>query len=63
MRIISFRVAPVARVLAIIYGVLGLTHVPALLLMGSKEMVLPLGIVAPLVFLNLNLHFAPPTHF
>ena len=63
MRIMSFRITPVARVLAIIYGVFGLTYVPTLLLMGAKEMILPLGIVAPLVFFNLNLHFALPTHF
>jgi len=63
MRIMSFRVTPVARVLAVIYGVWGLVYVPTLLLMGAKEMILPVGIVAPLVFLNLNLHFALPTHF
>jgi hypothetical protein len=63
MRIMSFRITPVARVLAIIYGVFGLTYVPTLLLTGAKEMILPVGIVAPLVFLNFNLHFALPTHF
>jgi hypothetical protein len=59
----SFRIVTVARVLAIVYGVFGLTYVPTLLLMGAKEMILAVGIVAPLVFLNLNLHFALPTHF
>ena len=63
MRIMSLRVAPVARVLAIVYGVVGFTYVPTLLLMGAKEMILPVGIVAPLVFLSFNLHFALPTHF
>jgi hypothetical protein len=63
MRIMSLRVTPVARVLAIIYGVLGFAYVPTLLLVGAKEMTLPVGIVAPLVLLNLNLHFALPTHF
>jgi hypothetical protein len=63
MRIMSFRVTPVPRVLAILYGVYGFAYVPTLLLMGSKQMILPVGIVAPLVFLNLNLHFAMPTHF
>jgi len=59
----SLRVTPVARVLAIIYGVLGFAYVPTLLLVGAKQMTLPIGIVGPLVFLSLNLHFALPTHF
>lgn len=40
MRIMWFRLTAVARVLAIIYGVFGLTYVPTLLLMGAKEMIL-----------------------
>ena len=63
MRIMSFRITPVARILAILYGVCGFTYVPILLLLGAKQMILPIGIVASLVFLNLNLHFAMPAHF
>jgi hypothetical protein len=63
MRILSVRVIPVARVLAIVYGVLGFAYVPALLLIDAKQMVFPVGIVGPPVFLSLNLHFALPTHF
>jgi hypothetical protein len=63
MQIMSFRVTPVARVLAINYAVLGLTYLSTLLLTGAKGMIPPLGIVAPLVFFNLNLHLALPTHF
>ena len=63
MRIVSFRITPVARVLAIIYGLYGFAYVPILLLTGAKQIILPIGIVAPLVFLSLNLHFAMPTHF
>jgi len=63
MQIMSFRVMPVARVLAIIYGALGLTYVPVSLAMGAKEIILPVGIVAPLVHFNFNLHLAAPTHF
>jgi len=62
-RIISLRIAPVAKVLAIIYGVLGFAYVPTMLLIGAKEIVLPLGILGPFIFLSLNLHFALPTHF
>jgi len=63
VRIMSVRLVPFANVLAIIYGVIGLTMVPTLLLTGAKEMILPLGILAPLFHLNLNLHFALPSHF
>jgi hypothetical protein len=63
MRIIALRVGPVARVLAIIYGVLGILYVPSVLLMGAKEMTLPVGIAAPLVYLNFNLHLPVPSHF
>jgi len=63
MRITSFRVIPVARVLTIIYGALGPTYVPVSLLMGAKEIILPVGIIAPLIHFDLNLHMAAPTHF
>ena len=63
MRIISLRVSPVARAFAIVYGVLGFIYVPLLLLVGAKEMVLPVGLVGPPIFFNLNLHFALPTNF
>jgi hypothetical protein len=63
MRITSIRVGPVARIVAIIYGVLGILYVPTVLLTGAKEMTLPVGIVAPLLYLNLNLHLPVPSHF
>jgi hypothetical protein len=63
MRITSFRVLPVARIVAIIYGVLGIFYVPASLLSGANQMTLPLGILAPLVYLSFNLHLRVPTHF
>ncbi len=63
MRILSFRATPVAKILAIIYAVFGFAYVPTLLLVGAKEMVLPVGIVAPLVHLNLNLRFPLPASF
>jgi hypothetical protein len=31
--------------------------------MGANQMILPIRIVAPLVFLNFNLHLTMPTHF
>ena len=63
MRIISVRITPVARIIAIIYGVLGLLYVPEVLLFGAGQMTLPVGIVAPLVYLNFNLKLPVPTHF
>ncbi|HTS37049.1 MAG TPA: hypothetical protein VMH04_15350 [Candidatus Solibacter sp.] len=63
MRIMSFRVMPVAKIIALIYGVLGILYVPELLLSGAKEITLPLGILAPLVFFSVNLHVPVPTHF
>jgi hypothetical protein len=63
MRITSFRASKVARILAIIYGIFGFAYVPTLLLVGAKQMVVPIGIVAPMVFLNFNLRFAPPSGF
>lgn len=44
MPVTLLRVTPVALVLAIIYGALGLTYVPA---SGAREIVLPVGIIAP----------------
>jgi hypothetical protein len=63
MRFVSVRLLPFAGVLAIIYGVIGLTMVPTLLLTGAKEMILLVGILAPLFHFNVNLHLAPPSHF
>jgi hypothetical protein len=63
MRILSLRITPFARVLAIIYGAYGIVYVFALLLSNAKQMVFPIGIVAPLVFYSFNLHLAGPTHF
>jgi hypothetical protein len=63
MRIMSLRVMPVAKIIAIIYGVLGILYVPEVLLTGATQMTLPLGILTPLVFFSFNLHLPVPTHF
>ena len=63
MRIRSFRIEPVARVLAIIYGVFGLTSVPTALFMGAKQITLPVGVFAPLLNFTFNLHLPMPTQF
>ena len=59
MRIISVRVEPVARVLAIVYAVFGLS---AFLLYavapGVRFLTLPFGVLAPLFHLNLNVNLA-----
>ncbi len=51
------------RTLAVIYGVLGIFYVPAVVLRGAQQVTLPVGIIAPLVYLNLNLHLPAPRHF
>jgi len=54
---------PIAKIIAIIYGVLGILYVPEVLLTGTSQMTVPLGILAPLVHLNFNFHLPAPTHF
>jgi len=63
MRIKSFRIEPVARVLAIIYGLFGLISVPTALFMGAKQITLPVGVFAPLLNFTFNLHLPLPTQF
>jgi hypothetical protein len=61
MRITSLRVTPVASVLAIIYAILAPFSVIQLKLSGANRYTLPLGVVAPLVHLNLNLTVPMPS--
>lgn len=63
VRIVSLRSAPFARVLAILYGVMGLLYVPAALLLGESDIALPIGVRAPPIFSNTNLHLPAPTSF
>lgn len=63
MRILSLRVAPVARIFAILYGVLSPLAILVLMLSKPDYVRIPLGIVAPLVHLNFNFDIQTPTHF
>ena len=54
MRIISIRIAPVARILAIAYAAFGLAAFLLFAVRGDQYLTLPFGVVAPLVHLNLN---------
>jgi hypothetical protein len=58
MRIISVRVAPVARVLAIAYAVFGLSAFVVYAVGSAEFLTLPFGVMAPLFHLNLNLNLA-----
>jgi hypothetical protein len=58
MRIISVRVAPVARVLAIAYAVFGLSAFVVYAVGGAGSLTLPLGVLAPVFHLNLNFNLA-----
>jgi hypothetical protein len=58
MRIISVRVAPVARILAIAYAVFGVCAFLVYAFGSGDFLTLPFGVLAPLVHLNLNLNLA-----
>lgn len=55
MRIISVRIAPVARLLAIAYAFLGLVSFLRFAFENARTITLPFGIVLPLFYLNFNL--------
>jgi hypothetical protein len=64
MRIMSLKVRPVARVLAILYGALSPLIVILMLLSKAEYLRIPLGIVAPpLVYLNINFDLQHPERF
>ena len=54
MRILSVRVAPVARVLAIAYAVFGLVAFAQYAVGSADSLTLPFGLLLPLFHLNLN---------
>lgn len=58
MRIISIRVEPTARVLAIAYAVFGLSAFVVYAVGGAGFLTLPFGVLLPLFHLNLNFNLA-----
>lgn len=58
MRIISIRVAPVARILALTYAALGFCGFVFFAFSSADVLTLPFGIVMPLLYLNANFKFA-----
>ena len=58
MRIVSIRVAPVARALAIAYAVFGLFAFVVYAVGSAEFLTLPFGILAPLFHLNVNFNLA-----
>ncbi|HEU4416876.1 MAG TPA: hypothetical protein VFT65_18950 [Candidatus Angelobacter sp.] len=58
MRIISIRLSPVARVLAIAYAVFGLGAFLVYAFGSAQYFTLPLGIIGPVFHLNLNINLA-----
>ena len=54
---------PVATILAIIYGALGVCYAVQVLIADLRQITLPLGILVPLIHFNFNLHLPAPTHF
>ena len=55
MRIISVRIAPAARMLAIAYALLGLVSFLRFAFENDRTLTLPFGIMLPLFYLNFNL--------
>jgi hypothetical protein len=62
MRIISVRVEPVARVLAIAYSIFGVSAFVLFTASSAETLTLPLGIVLPLLHLNININLARSTN-
>jgi hypothetical protein len=56
MRIISIRVASVARIVAVVYAMIGLLVWLRFAFGSEQYLSFPLGLVAPLFNLNLNFH-------
>ena len=64
MQIMSLRVRPVARILAILYGVVSPLAVILMMFSNAQYLRIPLGLIAPpLVYLNINFDIQHPTHF
>ncbi|HEV7218290.1 MAG: hypothetical protein ACHP8A_10325 [Terriglobales bacterium] len=57
MRIISIRVAPVARILALTYAAFGFCGFVLFAFSSADVLTLPFGIVMPLFYLNANFKF------
>jgi len=62
MRILAVRVEPVARILSIIYAFLGLVGFLQFSFSDAPYLTLPFGVVAPLVFFNINLKLPRSTN-
>lgn len=64
MRIMSLKVRPVARILAILYGVLSPFAVILMMFSNAQYLRIPVRLIAPpLVYLNINFDIQHPTHF
>jgi hypothetical protein len=61
MRILGVRWEPVARVLAIIYGLSGVGAFCLSEFTRASQLTLPLGILAPVIHLNFNLNVPRPS--
>jgi hypothetical protein len=61
MRILGVRWEPVARVVAIIYGLFGVGAFCVSEFTRAPQLTLPLGILAPVIHLNFNLNVPRPS--
>lgn len=64
MRIMSLKVAPIAKVLAILYAACSPLIAIRMVLSEAEYLRIPLGLFAPpLTYLNINFDIQRPTHF
>ncbi|PYY15872.1 MAG: hypothetical protein DMG61_05895 [Acidobacteria bacterium] len=61
MKIVALKTEPIARILAMIYAVLGFVTWIAFAFSGTSYITLPFGIIGPMVHLNLNLNLRRST--
>ncbi|MGD0799970.1 MAG: hypothetical protein ABR906_01510 [Terracidiphilus sp.] len=62
MRIISVRFEPVARVMSVVYAFLGVIGFCQFAFSDAEYLTLPIGVVAPLIYLNFNLKLQRSTN-
>jgi hypothetical protein len=57
MKIVSLKIQPIAKVVAVVYALFGVSFWIAYCLGKAPYLTLPVGLVAPMVHFNFNFHF------
>lgn len=61
MRIVAVQPEPVARILSITYSIVSVSYFFLFVHSDAQSLTLPLGVVAPMITLNFNLHLPRPS--